>query len=199
MIRSLLLATLIVTLTVSAGVTAPWHFQINMDVPPGSSLVELRGASLQINGSWDYVGLTPLASNEYRTIWPSINTTASLSVVGSQASDGVYAGTIFSPPDDGWILENPEARPKHAIAFPLMSFKAGSAMFNTSPRATFVEHFFNTQGIAYPRSFTNEQAIWSASTQVTNVSGFASLVPEPSSLALTATALASFAALRRRK
>ena len=198
MIRSLLLATLALTGTACSGAASPLIFQINMEVPANSPQMALRGASLQINGSWDYAALTPLAVNDHRTVWPSTNTIASLVVSGSQASDGVYAGLFFASSDYGWILGN-SIHSKHSIEFPLMSFNAGATTISASLRATFIEPLFNTDGAAHPQSFSSARAIWASPNQLTNISGFATLVPEPSSFALAAVAIASLTALRRRE
>lgn len=199
MIRSFLLATLVVALLTRSGAAVPWNFQINMDVPAGSSLAALRGASLQINGSWDPAGLTPLLSNQYGTTWPATNTTVSLAVAGSQGHDGIYFGEVISTPTDGWALEDYEKATKDSMTFPRMIFTVGNTVFRTSPRAIFPKDFFNIPGVVHPRSFTSDQAIWASTTDVVNLSGFASFVPEPSSLTVAAVALASLAVLRRRR
>jgi len=209
-VSSVLFATTFLAGLLSA---APLRFQIDLLAGSGTSPTNaLRGAALQLNITWDAAELPPLPPfGEVDTRWAIGSTAASLTVTGSATADGVYEASFpTSPFPPHWVATS---QPQiDGLTVPQMRFEINGTSHQTSPLFVFFDSsFFNDPRPYVPKAFDNEDVLYWGTLDITRrtgpgssvvatvVSGSATTVPEPASMALAGTSILSLAALRRRK
>jgi len=204
-------AVMVVTILLGGSVyAAPLKYQI--DLTAGSVVGvnhPLEGGTLQLNITWDAAELPPNSSNDAVTWWPWGKTSGSLTVAGSASSDGIYdAAFLANAP--AWALTDRTSSIGDSLEFPRMRFMVNGHTVRVSElRAFFDSSFINGVAPQFPKPFTTSEATWLPPPQfqadgigtlvATVVSGSATAVPEPSTLALGSFSLLSLAALRRCK
>jgi hypothetical protein len=186
-----------------------------MDAPANSDPA-LTGAKLDLTITWDHEGLTPLADagssgiGKWTTAWPVTNTVVSLKISGTVTLDGTYAGTPEFVNGPTWGLYNNGFGLADALYVPRMAFPVGALKLSViGLDARFPESFHENVSTVFPKPFTSNVPTWNKPVILTNnppirggatnVTGFAVEVPEPSTLAMAATATFALAALRRRR
>ncbi|MBA4104956.1 MAG: hypothetical protein C0485_04280 [Pirellula sp.] len=208
---SLALGSLIGLFT-STTQAAPLRYRANLVAEALVAPHPLKGASLQLDLTWDAAPLTPISSSAEKTAWPSTNTQGSMTVSGSPAADGVYPAS-FPSPTLPWTIYNDFAGVGDAIWFPAMRFQIGESRVDTSVLIVrLAETFFSGQHPFYPKPVSYSDATWSkvnfaARKPLTPLYGVDAVVvsasivavPEPSTAAMSGLALADLAGIRRRK
>lgn len=205
---SLTLASLIGLLAPTTQ-AAPLRYRANFLAGALVAPHPLKGANLQLDLIWDATTLTPISSSVAKTDWPTTNTVGTLTVSGSATADGVYAAT-FPFADYQWTIYNDFPTVGDAIWVPRMRFQIGGRRVDTSiPIVYLPDTYVSGQHPFYPKPVSYNDARWSvvsftafepvSAVDAKVVSASITIVPEPSTLALSSLALLSLAALRRRK
>lgn len=161
----------------------------------------LQGSQFTVEYEWDASTLVPTfdapSGGATRvTDWPSTNLNLSLTITGSSAADGTYAGTTVGG-DQFQLTDNGTTPPVgDSVQFPIATFGLpGDTMTISGLNADFPTSF-NTPappGTVYPYPFgTSDVISWQTpyldyggnGSLGQNVSGSAAFVPEPSTLLL---------------
>lgn len=188
----------------------------------------LIGAQMEVTVVWNPDGLIPLVNGptpfaDLHTLWPSTNAVASLRVSGTASHDGIYPATVNPSPNIGFRLNRGGGAifPEYMIPPVEIPF-AGEKLYIFPLVATLGREFFGSEAINRPAPFTSDQVrgwfppivgFYPAEHEFSdngpfeqvrtfdaiNTRGYAIAIPEPTAIALGCVAVASLAALRRRK
>lgn len=154
MTRLALVLMAFIGLLASSLQAAPLHYKIDLVADSQPPAHPLDGANLQLNLTWDAAAVAPLVSGNGITIWHTTSTTASLTVSGSAAVDGVYAASFVPSQTLTWIIDN-DVQGEDRFHFPVMRFQIGGATVETG---ILIAHFANTFLSAphpfFPKPFT---------------------------------------------
>ena len=213
--QSLIAISILAVLPIASVGAAPIRYRMGVSVPVRESH-PLSGAHVGVDVTWDAVGLTPRFNygrpgrgviTEAFTGWPPTNTKGTVTITGATPFDGVFPISLSRL---GWEVRRYNDS-THLVYFPELLVELGEAQLEISRMSVRYASVSVTNSLpAYPEPFTSASVIRAqaglispsgsfAGLGITTVSGYARLVPEPSTLALGPFALLSLAALRRRK
>lgn len=210
-LRSLATGLLAAVLVAAHASAAPLTYRVNMTAPANGHPI-LSGAGIEMTITWDPAGLTPLFDNgslvdgTWTTTWSATNTVASMKITGTPAHNGIYPGAPSSI-TEGWFHYNNAPARGDALQFPRLDFPFDIGKISIlGLEARFADTFNQSLSTIFPKPFSNSETTWVAPNfltpnpasrdRATDLSGFAAVVPEPSSIVAACGALAGFVALR---
>lgn len=211
---TLLLTAMTIVCSVGTLSAAALDVRVSMKGGTENTSHVLAGANIQLSVRWDPSAATPLTivSGDYRgAVWTPANMTITMNVMGSAGNDGHYVGQLSPSPTAGWFLTNNHPTYGDSIHWPHIAFQVGSEKISfPSFRAHFDANYFSGTVMPTPGPFSPSEVTWPAVgilsespyiyISASNISGAATYVPEPNSIAMAGLwMLPAFAALCRRK
>jgi hypothetical protein len=208
------------TLLASVSAAAPIEYRLSMTFghdgfeTPHPVLV---GAHVDVVYRFDAALLIPTSnanggsSSDWRTNWPTSNTTAIATVSGTGATDGTYAAIVEST--GVWGFQNNVASQgdRDEVVLPLIGFAFNGGTVSIPGAHAFFNNVFQ-QGLStiYPQPYSDGEATWinppryitanpNHRSKFINIASTAAFVPEPSAFALAATNLVALSLVRRRR